>query len=257
MRFLVVIFIILMTLDAKEPKLEFGLGAAVVSYPDYIGASRTQTLVTPFPYIRYRGENFQIEKGGIKRELFEIDGLSADLSLGGSLPSDSEGSKAREEMDDLDLTFELGPKISYDFYKVDSHKLRFVLPIRAVFSTDFKAIHGQGFLTTPRLRYEYEYKHLDISVGTGPMFASRGYYDYFYEVSLSDATPTREAYSVSSGYGGYRNSIGVKYRKGKLWCGAFASHFILKDAVFEASPLVQEKNALFFGLSFAYIFYTR
>jgi len=255
-KIIILSLLMIAVLWAKKPKLELGLGMAAIGYPDYVGAKSQQTLISPFPYIRYRGENFQIEKGGIKRELFEIDGLSMDLSLGGSLPSDSEDAKMREGMPDLDLTFELGPKITYALYHDDNSDIALRLPIRAVFSTDFKGLDSQGYLTSPRLRFEYRpTSKIDLSLTTGPVYAGGGYHDYFYSVEDKYKTEQRAAYDAKDGYSGYRNALGVKYQSSKWWFGAFASHFLLSGAVYEDSPLIEQKNALFAGTSFAYIFY--
>ena len=254
---IIITFLLLSPFWAKEPKLEIGLGIATIGYPNYIGADSRQTLVSPFPYIRYRGESFQIEKGGIKRELFEIDGLSVDLSLGGSLPSDSDEAKARDGMLDLDLTFELGPKITYALYEDEKSDISFRLPLRAVFSTDFQGVDSQGYLTSPKVRFEYRpNSKMEMSFSTGPVYAGGGYHDYFYSVDKAFETERREVYDAKDGYSGYRNALGLKYRYKKWWVGAFASHFALSGARYEDSPLVEQKSALFLGTSFAYIFYS-
>ncbi len=253
------IFLTIVTLlHAKEPKLELGFGMAMVGYPDYVGSHAKQTLFMPFPYIRYRGENFQIEKGGVKRELFDLDGLSVDLSLSGSLSSDSTNSIVRDGMPDLDMTFEFGPKFTYDIFKDEKHDISFRIPIRAIFSTDFKKINSEGFLTTPRLRFEYHpIKEIDLSFSTGPMWASEDYHDYFYSVKEIYAKEGRIVYDASGGYSGYRNSLGCQYQSEKIWFGAFVSHYALDGATFVASALVEQKDALFVGASFAYIFYIK
>jgi len=259
MKKIIIIFLLLsISLWAKKPMLELGLGLATISYPDYIGAESRETLVVPFPYIRYRGEHFQIEKGGIKKELFEIDGLSMDISLGGSLPSNSKDAKVRDGMPDLDLTFEVGSKITYELYHDDESDFSFRVPIRAVFSTDFEGVDSQGYLTSPHLRYEYAPNDkIEFSFSTGPMIAGGGYHDYFYSVDKQFETDRRPSYEARDGYSGYRNALGLKYRYKKWWAGAFASHFALSGARYEDSPLVAQKNALFIGTSFAYIFYTK
>lgn len=243
---------------AKEPTIELGLGLSSITYPDYIGSAQSQKIFIPFPYIRYRGEKFKIDRGSIKRELFDIDGLSADLSLGGSLPADSEDSRVREGMNDLDFTFEIGPKLTYTVIKDEMQELSFSLPVRAVFATDFKDLTCEGYLITPYLRYEREWiKGFETKVRSGPLWGSDAFHDYFYSVDEVYATPNRPAYNAKSGYSGYRNSVGVTYKNGSWWYGAFASHFILEGAAYEDSPLVERSQSLFFGLSFAYIFYTR
>ncbi len=245
-------------LEAKKPTLELGVGLASMSYPSYIGSLDQKNLVLPFPYIRYRGKNFQIEKGGLKKELFDINGLSLDLSVSGSLPVDSKSSKKREGMKDLDLAFEVGPKISYEIWSDELYKLYFRLPMRALISSDLETnIKYQGFLVTPQFRIEQHFAKREISFTSGIILADSLYHDYFYGVNEKYITPQRDSYKGHGGYGGYRNGIGFTDQKGSWMYGAFLIHYMLGSVAFEDSPLIEEKNVIFGGFSFAYIFYAK
>ena len=257
-KYFIIIVIFLTFLEAKKPLLELGFGMASVTYPSYLGSSDQKLLFVPFPYIRYRGEKFQIEKGGIKKELFDINGLSLDLSVSGSLPVDSGSSKLREGMKDLDLVFEVGPKIKYKIWNDEFYTLYFRLPIRAVISSNLKSnIKYQGFLVTPQFRIEHEVGERKLSFTSGIVLADSLYHDYFYGVDKKYSTPDRDSYKGSGGYGGYRNGIGFTNKNGSWMYGAFLIHHMLEGVVFEESPLLEQKNSLFGGLSFAYIFYTK
>lgn len=234
------------------------MGMAFVTYPSYLGSSDQKLIAVPFPYIRYRGEKFQIEKGGIKKELFNINGLSLDLSVSGSLPVDSGSSKIREGMKDLDFVFEAGPKISYKIWNDSLYSLYLRLPIRAVISSNLKSnIKSQGFLLTPQFRVEYTRGEKEFSFTSGAVFADSTYHHYFYGVDKKYSTPKRVAYKGSGGYGGYRNGIGFKNKNGSWMYGAFLIHYTLNGATFEDSPLFEQNNSLFAGFSFAYIFYQK
>jgi len=253
---LLVLLLINIYIYAKEPKIELGLGLFTLSYPDYLGSKSTQLLTAPFPHVRYRGEFLTIDEDGINGKLFGVDGLRLDLSLSGSLPANSEDSKAREGMPDLDFTGEVGPNLVYTIFEHGVALLEFELPIRAVLSTDLSSIRYRGVVSTPQLKYSLNYSEIEWTLRSGVMFANEKYHNYFYGVTQEYVTPTRVQYESSGGYSGFRNRIGMSYQKESWWAGAFISHFSLNNAVFQDSPLVETQSAVYMGLSVAYIFYT-
>lgn len=253
-----ILLLTLMTalLPAKEAHYDIGIGGIVVTYPTYMGSKTTRQLITPLPYFNYEGEKTTIERGNIERKLFDIQDLTLDISMGGSLPSDSEHSQAREGMEDLDLAFEIGPRLKYQLHQHHAHTLLARLPLRAVFTTDFSDVDYQGYLITPDLRYEYETDSWEVSLNTGPLWASEAYHGYFYSVAPHYATPSRQAYQAKAGYSGYRNSMGIKYKHNSWVYGGFVAHFTLDGATVEDSPLVETNSALFTGAYVSYIFYS-
>ena len=254
---LLVLLLISSYIYAKEPKVELGIGIFTLSYPDYLGSKSTQLLTAPFPHVRYRGEFLTIDEDGINGKLFGIDGLRLDLSVSGSLPANSEDSKAREGMPDLDFTGEIGPNLVYNIYEHGVALLEFEFPVRAVLSTDLSSIKYRGIVSTPQLKYSLNYSEFEWTLRSGVMFANEKYHNYFYGVTEEYVIATRALYKASSGYSGFRNRIGMSYQKGSWWGGAFVSHFSLNNAVFEDSPLVEMKSAIYMGASVAYIFYTQ
>lgn len=256
-RYLIITLLLTSTfLYAKDPKIELGVGVFTLSYPDYLGSKSTQLLTAPFPHIRYRGEFLTIDEDGINGKLFGVNGLRLDLSVSGSLPANSEDSKAREGMPDLDFTGEIGPNLVYNMYEHGVALLEFEFPVRAVLSTDLSSIRYRGIVSTPQLKYSLNYSKIEWTLRSGAMFGNKRYHNYFYGVTEEYVTPTRAQYNANSGYSGWRNRIGMTYQKGSLWGGAFFSHFSLNNAVFEDSPLVETKSAVYMGLSMAYIFFT-
>lgn len=252
--------IILLTLSicfvwGEEDYYQIGLGVGMVSYPSYIGSKSTSEIISPIPYIRYHGKKTTIGKGGIHYRFFNHERVVLDLSLGASLPADSESSTVRKGMEDLDFTLEVGPRLNYKIYKDKEHKLSFRLPLRAVFSTDIKSMDTQGFLFAPNLTYKFHKNKLRLKLKTGPIWADKHYHDYFYGVSSKDETAQRKSYDAKGGYNGYRNSISFKYNQGAWNYGGFVSHFNIDGAVFDNSPLVETKSAFFLGSFISYTFY--
>ncbi|CAA6801172.1 MAG: Outer membrane protein [uncultured Sulfurovum sp.] len=243
------------TLHSSESKYELGLGMGVVTYPSYIGSKSSNEFISPLPYIRYESGKTKLGRGGLQYKFFDSKDLTLDLSLGGSLPVDSENAKSREGMNDLDFALEVGPRLNYRFYKDEHHKVSFKLPLRAVISTDIKEYESQGFLVAPNLNYRYKQDKFQFKLKTGPIWADKTYHNYFYGVTPNYATAQRQAYDAEAGYNGYRNTISFKYKQDRWNYGAFASHFNIDGTSFEDSPLVETKSALFLGTFISYTFY--
>lgn len=254
-RYILILLTLLSILNAKDSELELGIGVASIYYPSYIGSKSTQALTLPVPYIRYRGEYFTIDEDGIYGKLFGLNDLRLDLSVNGSLPASSEDNSARKDMPDLDLTGEIGPKLVYNIYEKGVSQLEFELPVRAVLSTDFSNIKYRGIVSTPQLKYSLNYTELEWTFRTGLMFGDEEYNNYFYEVKEQYETSTRKAYRSDGGFNGYRNRVGVTYSKGDWWAGAFVSYINIDKAAFRNSPLVETSDALYMGVSIAYILY--
>jgi len=253
---LLLFFIIHTLLNAEDSKLEIGVGIGSMYYPDYIGSKSSSVVTLPFPYVKYTSEYFNIDKDGINRELFNIKDLTLDLSVSGSLPANADDNKAREGMDDLNFTFEVGPKLNYILYTKKSFEISLDVAIRAAFETDLSMVKAQGLRGTTDLRFDIEYQKLDITFRTGLRFSDAKYNNYFYGVDKEFETPLRATYDASSGYSGFKNRLGCTYRDGDWWYGALISYYLLDGASYEDSPLVETNHALFGGVSLAYIFYT-
>lgn len=245
------------SLQAQDYRLKLGVGVASLYYPDYIGSRSTQLLTLPIPYIRYKGENFRIDKDGLSSKLLGVNGLKIDLSVSGSLPANSESNGVREGMPNLDLTAEIGLKLVYNLFEKGVSKLEFELPVRAVLSTDFTNIKYRGVVSNPQLRYSLNYNEFEWTFRTGLVFTNQEYNSYYYEVKKEYETSSRNAYDVSGGFSGFKNRVGMTYQKDSWWAGAFVSYYDVTNAVFKDSPLVETKQALYSGVSIAYVFYTQ
>jgi outer membrane scaffolding protein for murein synthesis (MipA/OmpV family) len=249
--------IILITLSSflfsENYTLEYGVGTGVLSHPNYIGSKSQSTLIFPYPFISLKYKDFTIDKNGIRQKLFNIDGLSGKLSAGGMLPSKSTGS--REGMEDFDVTFELGPTIEYMFYKQNNFNFYCALPLRGVFSTDFRNIDYVGLISDPKLALNWNINGYDFDLTTGPVFANSRYHEYYYGVSAEYVTPTRAYYKAKNGYSGYATSFGFSKRiDSSFWIGSYIKYYDLHDVVYDDSPLIESNHALFGGFSIAYIF---
>ena len=82
------------------PLWEAGLGFTVLDFADYRGSDERSQFILPIPYVIYRGEALKIERDRVRGLFFEYERVTAQLSLGGSVPVNSEDNAARQGMPD-------------------------------------------------------------------------------------------------------------------------------------------------------------
>jgi MipA family protein len=239
------------------PRWEFGAGAVGLSMPNYRGSDERTGYVVPFPYVVYNGDRLRVNRDGIRSDLFRSDRIALNFSLAAGAPARS-GAGAREDMPDLDPTFEFGPAIHVDLDNdaVGSGQWSLVFPLRGVIATDFRHVDSIGWVFTPYLQYEVPDFHNGwrLNVSGGPMYASERYHDYYYEVDQEFVTPERPAYDASGGYNGSRVTVTVGKRFRWHWIGMFARYDDFARAVFADSPLVRTHDSLILGVGMAWIF---
>ncbi len=233
--------------------LDLGIGVGDMSYPDYLGSNHTNRTILPFPYIDYHSKKIDIDQDGLKERLFSIDELRLRLSMSGSLPVRSSG--AREGMDNLDISGEIGPAIIYELYKKDGITLKLDFPIRAVISTNFKEMRYRGYKYDPKLAIDYNF--LDgyiFQFKTGGVWADSRFQNYIYGVEREFVTENRAKYKAKAGYMGYKTSIGISKKFNRVWAGASIIYYDLDGAVSKDSPLFNKNYGVYSGLFIAYLF---
>jgi len=247
--------------SAEKPLWELGVGFATLLLPDYRGSDEYRVYPLPYPYVVYRGDFLKIDQNQISGRIFKTDRVLLDVSIYGYVPVESKHNNARQGMPDLDPTFEIGPslKISLLESKEDKYLLNITMPVRAVFSTDFSSVSYEGWLISPRINFEKNdiipETGLNLGISAGPMFADKGYHEYFYTVDHAYATATRPAYYAGGGYSGTSLTAGLSKGYKQFILNAFVSADFLQGAVFEDSPLVKRKTSFMTGISLAWIFY--
>ena len=242
-----------------KPLWEAGFGVFPVWVPDYRGSDESRLYVLPLPYIVYRGEILKINRSGIYSRLFETDRVHFDLSADAGAPVDSTKNRARAGMPDLDPVIELGPSLEICLLKrcEGERVLQFRLPVRAVFSTDFRSFDGIGGTAHPNLNLDI--KNLgpgggwNFGMAVGPLYATERLHDYYYQVDPAYATATRPAYDARAGYSGARVTWSLSKRFRRLWFGAFARYDDLSGTVFEDSPLVRIRRSFMAGFGIAWV----
>ena len=243
---------------AEKPLWEAGAGAAVLDFPDYRGADERNTLVLPIPYLIYRGDFLKADRDSIRGQLYKSERLDLHVSINGSIPVDSADNAARRGMPDLDPTLELGPNLTVMLSRSATMQLGLRFPVRAVIATDLSHARDQGWVFAPQLNVDFFDRFpgagWNLGLAAGPMFGSRRYHNYFYGVAPQFATAQRPAYESGSGYAGMQWIGALSKRYPSYWVGGFVRADTLSGAVFEASPLVRQKNSFAVGIAFAWVF---
>ena len=261
--FLLILVILVLpqkSFGAEKPLWELGIGGGFLMMPDYRGSDKTRAYLLPFPYAVYRGGIFRLEDKRMTARIFATDRVTLDASGYGAVPVKSGDNDARVGMPDLDPTFEFGPALRIRLFDSQEkrYRLSMALPVRAVFSTDFRSVRYEGFVFSPRLNFEkgdvIPGTGLYLGVSAGPMFADRGYHDYFYQVEPSYATVTRPAYAPGGGYSGSTLTVGLGKNYKQFIFHTFVSADFLQGATFEDSPLVKTKTSWMGGFSVTWVF---
>ena len=244
----------------EKPLWELGMGVGLLYMPDYRGSDESRFYALPYPYFVYRGDIIKVDRQKISGKVFKTDRILLDVSIYGSVPVKSSKNSARTFMEDLDATFEVGPALDITLLesRQKQYSLKLLLPVRAVFSTDFESVAHEGWVISPRLNFEKRdiipNTGLRLGVSLGPMFADGGYHDYYYTVEPVYALPWRLAYDAGGGYSGTILTVGLSksYRQFKF--NAFVSADFLDGAVFENSPLVKTQTSIMSGVSVSWVF---
>ena len=243
---------------AEKPLWELGAGISALSFPDYRGSDQTSPYPIPFPYLVYRGEFLKADRNGIRGTFFGSDRIELNLSLGASLPVNSDDNRARQGMPDLQPTVEIGPSLDLNLWRTPDRRTRLDLrlPVRTAVTVT-GGMDDIGWVFSPRLNLDITdvagLAGWNMGLLAGPMYGSERNHDYFYTVAPQFASAGRPAFDAKAGYAGSQFMMTASKRYPKYWLGAFARWDSLKDAVFADSPLVQSEQYFAAGVGIAWI----
>jgi outer membrane scaffolding protein for murein synthesis (MipA/OmpV family) len=243
---------------AEKPLWELGAGISALSLPDYRGSDQTSLYAIPFPYLIYRGEFLKADRHGIRGTFFGSDRIELNLSLGASLPVNSDDNRARQGMPDLQPTVELGPSLDLKLWRTPDRRTRLDLrlPVRTAVTVK-GGMDDIGWVFSPRLNLDIAdvagLAGWNMGLLAGPMYGSERNHDYFYSVAPQYATADRPAFDAKGGYAGSQFMMTMSKRYPKYWLGAFVRWDSLKGAVFADSPLVKSEDYFAAGVGIAWI----
>ena len=238
-----------------ESKMELGIGIGALSLPHYRGSDQQSEYVSFIPYVRYNGERLKFDREGGRYNFYDDDDIRIDLSLAFSLAVDSRDNITRQGMTDLGHILELGPRVQFKLYQSQGKniRIRFALPLRTAYATDFNRTENIGWVFSPYLQFRYFKSGWESAISVGPVWASEQYHDYFYDVAPQYSTATRANYNAKAGYSGSRVTVTVSKRFNNIFFGLFAKYDNLNNAVFIDSPLIKKEDSFILGVALSRI----
>jgi len=75
--------------EARQPKLEAGIGGGGGWLPDYPAAGQNHVQGIAVPFLIYRGEILRSDDRGVRSRFYDGEALGLDLSFSGAFPSRS------------------------------------------------------------------------------------------------------------------------------------------------------------------------
>ncbi|MDH5386981.1 MAG: MipA/OmpV family protein [Gammaproteobacteria bacterium] len=243
---------------SKEIAWQLGAGIAEFNLNLYPGSTDTKNYILPIPYFTLVSEKLEIGRG-IRGFLFKSDDVVLDLSADFGIPVDSDDSGVRIGMPDLDAVLQIGPSLEFLLTELrrDQIDVRFELPLRAAIASDIKHTSNEGWIMEPRFSIEKRRilkSGLAMKFTAGLKYATQDFHAYYYDVDPGFSTATRPAYASEKGYGGSFAKIRASWREGDWIWWTLLRYQNLNGAVFEDSPLVEQKDYYLIGVGFAWIF---
>jgi len=198
------------------PLYEWGVLGATATVPDYPASDKIRQRTLVFPTFIYRGPVLRNDReGGLTARLLRSTTYRFDFSFGASFAASSSDNEARKGMDDLDWIGEMGPRLTIFLHESAKYgKLQLKIPLRFVFSTDFKNTTHRGYRFAPGLTYRvrrFTHKTISTHISAYANFGTEKLNDYFYKVDGKFATTKRSQYNANAGY------IGTDFFAGLLF----------------------------------------
>jgi len=245
-------------LTAGETFWEMGAGITALNTPLYPGSAESENFIIPFPYFRFKSDNFEVDDG-VRSFLFESPNYRLNISGALGVPVDSSESSARKGMPDLDTVLQIGPSFEVIFSggRKQPHEFRLELPLRAAIATDLSSVEAIGWVFEPRISYETLRPFKSgwaYQVRTGLRYGSEKYNAYYYDVPAEFVTPQRDEYATSAGYAGAFVDLMGNWRQNNFIYFAFIRYQNLSGTTFEPSPLVEDNNYVSMGIGMLWLF---
>lgn len=238
---------------ADQPLWEAGLGVSVLRLPQYRGSDQNRVWVLPVPYVSYHGDILKADRDGARAVLLDTERLDFDVSVAATAPTNSSENDARQGMPDLAATIELGPNLNVTLARGAQWKLQLRAPVRAALTLESNP-KMVGWLASPNLNLDTKIGGWNAGLLAGPLFGSRAFNGYFYDVAPQFATPSRPSYVAPGGFGGWRAIASTSRRLGALWMGGFITADTVRGAVYDNSPLVRQHGTLAVGFALSWVF---
>ena len=243
---------------AKDTIWELGAGLTDINLPLYPGSEDNKNYLIPFPYLRIKSKYFEIDEG-IRGFFYQSPDFRFNISADLGVPVNSDDSRIRNGMPDLNTVLQIGPSLEMIFAGGRKHffEFRLELPVRIAIATDIKNTDYIGWIAEPRITYEtirplktgWAYQ-----VSAGLRYASKEYHQYYYDVPNAFATANRPFFEADKGYSGLFVDLVSNWRKNDFIYFAFIRYQNLNNTAFEDSALMEDESYVSVGLGLVWIF---
>jgi len=235
------------------PRWEAGIAAGAATLPQYMGSDERYTFALPVPFIIYRGERVNLDREGLRAELFDKHDLTLDASLGIGLPVRN-SNRARAGMPSLYFSLQAGPRLNWRVYADNNSAWSIRLPWRGVM--DIRG-HYLGWVSEPDLHMEMKATdRIGLRFSAGALFASRKFNATYYSVDPVYATATRPTYQARAGLHSLSLSGAAFWSiNNRLRLFTALRYRNLRAGVIHNSPLVKTPHYLSGTIGAAWSFY--
>jgi len=243
---------------SQKPLWEFGLGVGALGFADYRGADTAHVYPLPMPYLVYRGDFLRADRDGMRAILFNPEVAELNISINGSTPVNSSETPARHGMPNLAPIVEIGPSLDLHLWRSADRgaRLNLSLPARTALTIE-SSPRSIGWIYSPCLDLDVfdvrGHAGWDFGLIAGPLYADRGYHNFFYTVAPQYAAVGRPAYQAHGGYSGSQVIVSLSKRFPHYWVGAFARYDYIDGAVFTPSPLVRTNSYFMAGIAISWM----
>jgi outer membrane scaffolding protein for murein synthesis (MipA/OmpV family) len=224
---------------------ELGAGVSYLQSPYYLGSDESKNYVVPFPHIVVRTDKFSVDRNSVRGHILSTDRFKFDISFSGAFKVDSDDSRLRQGIPDLDYIIEGGPALKWLLKgEFNGHnRITLDMPVRAAVVTDFGDMEYIGWRILPTLHWH------NVVAGNGVwtidnrlrlMYATGDFHDYLYSVDAPYVTPQREYYQADGGFSGWQYRFTLRHRIGDRSIGFYLAYSNIADATYNDSPLVAE-----------------
>lgn len=240
------------------PVWELGLGASAITLPDYRGSDRQRQYLLPLPIFVYRAPHLRVDRGGIRADLWDSDRYELDVSVGATPPVRRTTSGIRAGMPRLKPLFEIGPRLQVHLWSDarTRQQLRLELPLR--YAMPFGRSQNRGWVFSPNLTWQVDdvagLSGWRLALWGGPVFSTRAWHRYYYQVEPQYARPGRPAYAPKGGYSGLDVTASINRRYPQAWVAGFVRASHLGGAAIADSPLVRRRANVSAGLVVGWLF---
>ena len=235
------------------PVWEVGIGGGAVSMPQYMGSDERYNFAAPVPFVIYRGERVNIDRSGLRADLFGTGEFTVDASLGVGLPVRNTN-RARAGMPPLHFSLQAGPRLNWNFLSTEKSDWTLRLPWRGV--VDIKG-HYLGWVSEPELQLEHTVSdNITLKLNAGALYGSRQFNRYYYDVPALYATAQRPAYATGAGLHSLSASASLSWQVNeRLRMFTTLRYRNLSPGVVAGSPLVKTEHYLLGAVGIAWSFY--